>query len=252
MDLKSLWKQRRAGFWNGILPYLGYVIQSGVAMVFLFLVIAFSAWYTSFVQNIPAEFPIRWIALLPLAPLVLFSSYRTYLLPADIVFLRPQEYRMQEYLKNSFARGVIYKSLGLLLVFVTLWPLYVRADLDARPFGWFIVFLLLWKGLSSYGAWQELRMVQVGAARGYRLLRWALAVLAVGAWLWRPPRPRRLVPALAGSRLHRRLAYTGETSGSVGTTDSGRAGAGWQGYADARLVRGCTFIRTESKFASLA
>jgi len=187
MDLKLLWKQRRTGFWNGILPYLGYVIQSGVAMVFLFLVIAFSAWYTSFVQNIPAEFPIRWIALLLLAPLVLFSSYRTYLLPADIVFLRPQEYRMQEYLKNSFARGVIYKSLGLLLVFVTLWPLYVRADLDARPFGWFIVFLLLWKGLSSYGAWQELRMVQVGAARGYRLLRWALAVLAVGAWLWQPP-----------------------------------------------------------------
>ena len=128
-----------------------------------------------------------WVALLLLAPLVLFSSYRTYLLPADIVFLPPQEYRMQEYLKNSFARGIIYKTLGLLLVFVTLWPLYVRADLDARPFGWFIVFLLLWKGLSSYGAWQELRMVQVGAARGYRLLRWALAVLAVGAWLWQPP-----------------------------------------------------------------
>lgn len=122
MDLKQLWKQRRTGFWNEILPYLGYVIQSGVAMVFLFLVIAFSAWYTSFVQNIPAEFPIRWIALLLLAPLVMFSSYRTYLLPADIVFLRPQEYRMQEYLKNSFARGIIYKSLGLLLVFVTLWP----------------------------------------------------------------------------------------------------------------------------------
>ncbi|PQP80905.1 ABC transporter permease [Paenibacillus sp. PCH8] len=187
MDLKLLWKQRRTGFWNGILPYLGYVIQSGVAMVFLFLVIAFSAWYTSFVQNIPADFPIRWIALLLLSPLVLFSSYRTYLLPADIVFLRPQEYRMQEYLKNSFARGIIYKALGLLLVFVTLWPLYVRADLDARPFGWFVLFLLLWKGLSSYGAWQELRMVQVGATRAYRLLRWTLTVLAIGAWLWQPP-----------------------------------------------------------------
>ncbi|MEC0122966.1 ABC transporter permease [Paenibacillus pabuli] len=187
MDLKQLWKQRRTGFWNGILPYLGYVIQSGVAMVFLFLVIAFSAWYTSFVQTIPTGFPIRWITLLLLAPLVLFSSYRTYLHSADIVFLRPQEYRMQEYLKNSFARGMIYKTLGMLLVFVTLWPLYVRADQDARPFGWFILVLLLWKGLSSYGAWQELRMVQISAARGYRLLRWALAFLAMAAWLWQPP-----------------------------------------------------------------
>lgn len=187
MDLKLLWKQRRTGFWNGILPYVGYVIQSGVAMVFLFLVIAFSAWYTSFVQNIPAGFPIRWIALLLLAPLALFSSYRTYLLPADIVFLRPQEYRMQDYLKNSFVRGVIYKMLLLLFVFLTLWPLYVRADVDAKPLGWSMLFLVLWKVLSSYGAWQELRMVQAGAFKGYRILRWALAILAVAAWLWQPP-----------------------------------------------------------------
>ena len=109
MDLKLLWKQRRSGFWNGILPYVGYVIQSGVAMVFLFLVIAFSAWYTSFVQNIPAGFPIRWIALVLLAPLALFSSYRTYLLPADIVFLRPQEYRMQEYLKTALFVALFIK-----------------------------------------------------------------------------------------------------------------------------------------------
>lgn len=122
-----------------------------------------------------------------LAPLVLLSSYRTYLLPADIVFLRPQEYRMQEYLKNSFVRGVIYKMLGLRLVFLTLWPLYVRADADAKPLGLSILFLLLWKILSSYGAWQELRMVQAGASKGYRVLRWALAVLAVATWLWRPP-----------------------------------------------------------------
>ncbi|MNP43673.1 hypothetical protein D3C76_1375060 [compost metagenome] len=61
-----------------------------------------------------------------------------------------------------------------------------------------------------------------------------------------------MVPVVAGCRLHRRLAYTSETSGSVGKTDSGGAGSGWQGYADAWLVCGCTFIRTESKFASLA
>lgn len=187
MNLKQLWKQRRTGFWNNIVPYIGYVIQSGVAMVFLFVVIAFSAWYTSFVQHIPAGFPIRWVALLLLAPLAIFAGYRTYLQPADIVFLRPQEHRMQEYLKNSFSRGVIYKCIGLLIVYVTLWPLYVRADADARPFGWFLLLLLAWKGLSSYGAWQELRMVQYGAARAYRLLRWAVVILAVAAWLWHPP-----------------------------------------------------------------
>lgn len=94
---------------------------------------------------------------------------------------------MQEYLKNSFVRGVIYKMLLLLFVFLTLWPLYVRADVDAKPLGWSMLFLVLWKVLSSYGAWQELRMVQAGASKGYRILRWAIAILAVAAWLWQPP-----------------------------------------------------------------
>lgn len=86
MNLRELYDKRRGQFWGDILPYLGYVIQSGVAVVTLFLLIAFAAWYTAFLQHIPQGLPIRWIMLVILLPIVINSSVRTYLRSADTVF----------------------------------------------------------------------------------------------------------------------------------------------------------------------
>ncbi|WP_106766846.1 ABC transporter permease [Paenibacillus faecalis] len=186
MNLRELFAKRRSQFWGKVFPYLGYVIQSGVAVVFLFVIIAFSAWYTSLVQNIPPELPIRWIMLAVLFPLTVNSSVRTYLQPADTVFLMPQEARMNEYFAKGWVGGTIYKIAGLILAVFILWPLYTRSDLSPKSLGATILVLVGLKLLSSYGSWKELAMTQRNTAAAYRALRWAVIVLAIASWLWYP------------------------------------------------------------------
>ena len=184
MDLKQLWKTRRSAFWNQITPYLGYVMQSGVAVMMGFALIAFSAWYTALVQDIPEGFPIGLVMLVVLAPPVIFSSFRTYLQQADIVFLRPQEYRMNLYLQNSFVRGIVYKSVGLVLLIILLWPLYIRSEGEPKPFYLFLIVLLLLKYFASYGGWIEQQMISRSARLGYRVIRYGFIVVSLYAFLW--------------------------------------------------------------------
>lgn len=184
MNLKELFLKRRGQFWGDILPYLGYVIQSGVAVVFLFALIAFSAWYTSIVQNVPPGLPIRWIMLAVLFPVVVNSSVRTYLRPADPVFLLPQESRMKLYFAKGWVSGVIYKIVLMLIILIILWPLYIRSEPEAKLLLPTALLLIGLKLVSSYGSWKEQFMVSRGASGGYRALRWAVIFLSLAAWLW--------------------------------------------------------------------
>lgn len=186
MNLKELFAKRRGQFWGEILPYLGYVIQSGVAVVFLFVLIAFSAWYTSIVQNIPQGLPIRWIMLAVLFPLVVNSSVRTYLRSADMVFLLPQESRMKQYFVKGWISGVAYKTALLLIVLLILWPLYIRSDFEPKLLMPTVLVLIVLKLASSHGSWKEQLMVSRTAAGAYRALRWAVTALSLASWLWYP------------------------------------------------------------------
>ncbi|MBP2002113.1 ABC-2 type transport system permease protein [Paenibacillus shirakamiensis] len=183
MDLSTLRSRRKAAFWGKIAPYIPYIIQSGVAVLLFILFIAFAAWYTSFLKHIPPDLPIRWIMLILLTPLTVYASFRTYLHPADLSFLLPQEYRMKDYFKPAYRSGVIYKLLGLFILLLGIWPLYVRSAEHPKPLWLLVLVLVVLKGLSSYGGWQELRMVSSRAKAGYRVLRWALITLMLAAWL---------------------------------------------------------------------
>ncbi|NMO95666.1 ABC transporter permease [Paenibacillus lemnae] len=186
MNLSELFAKRRGQFWGQVLPYLGYVIQSGVAVVFLFLLIAFSAWYTSLVMNVPPGLPIRWIMLAILVPLAVNSSVRTYLRPADTVFLLPQEPRMDMYFAKRRVSGVVYKLMLLMLVLITLWPLYIRSDDQPKMLLATVLLLAVLKRLSSWGSWREQHIVSRPAAAGLRVLRWCIILLSAASWFWYP------------------------------------------------------------------
>ncbi|KOP66626.1 ABC transporter permease [Bacillus sp. FJAT-18019] len=198
MNLRELYVKRRGQFWGEILPYLGYVIQSGVAVVFLFLLIAFAAWYTALLQQVPPDLPIRWIMLIILVPLMINSSIRTYLRTADTVFLIPQESRMKEYFGMAWFSGVVYKIIGLALVQLILWPLYIRSDVSPKWLLATFAVLVVFKLLSSYGSWKEQLMVSRNAAAAYRALRWIVTALSLAAWLWHPAGPALIFMALLG------------------------------------------------------
>jgi ABC-2 type transport system permease protein len=186
MELKALRSRRKASFWSKVLPYFPYVMQSGVAVLLLLLFIAFSAWYTSFLQDLPPGLPVRWIMLILIGPLTVYSGFRTYVQPADLIFLLPQETKMKEYLAPAYRSGIIYKLIGLYVITLTLWPLYIRSGISTQPLWLMLIVLLGLKLLSGYGAWQELRITTVRARAGYRLLRWCFILLMLAAWLWQP------------------------------------------------------------------
>lgn len=186
MDLKELRRQRRSRFTGSLIPYIGYIIQSGVAMVFLLVLIIFSAWYTALLRDIPAGIPIRWIMLVLLVPAAVHSSFRTYLQTPDTIFLLPQGHRMKEYFAPSWVSGNVWKILRLAFVLITLWPLYIRTDDAHKGLLATLLVLVLVKLIASYGLWRETAMLSRPAAAGYNLLRWAVGTLMIAAWLWQP------------------------------------------------------------------
>lgn len=186
MDLKELRRQRRSRFTGSLIPYMGYIIQSGVAMVFLLVLIIFSAWYTALLRDIPAGIPIRWIMLVLLVPAAVHSSFRTYLQTPDTIFLLPQGHRMKEYFAPSWVSGNVWKILRLAFVLITLWPLYIRTDDAHKGLLATLLVLVLVKLIASYGLWRETAMLSRPAAAGYNLLRWAVGTLMIAAWLWQP------------------------------------------------------------------
>lgn len=187
MDLKELRRQRRSRFMGSLLPYMGYIIQSGVAMVFILVLIIFSAWYTSLLRDIPAGIPIRWIMLVLLLPAAVHSSFRTYLQTPDTIFLLPQGHRMKEYFRPAWVSGNVWKILRLAIVLITVWPLYIRTEESPRGLLATALVLILVKLLCSFGLWRETAMLSRPAAAGYSLLRWAAGGLMIAAWLWQPP-----------------------------------------------------------------
>ncbi|MDF9842695.1 MULTISPECIES: ABC transporter permease [unclassified Paenibacillus] len=187
MDLKELRRQRRSRFMGSMIPYAGYVIRSGVAMVLLLVLIAFSAWYTALLRDTPADLPIRWIMLVLLLPAAVHSSFRTYLRSPDTIFLLPQGHRMKEYFAPAWVSGNVWKILRLAFILITLWPLYIRTDAAHGSLLLTALVLIAVKLLSSYGLWREIAMLSRPAAAGYQLLRWAVGGLMIAAWLWQPP-----------------------------------------------------------------
>ncbi|WP_025700775.1 ABC transporter permease, partial [Paenibacillus forsythiae] len=171
MNLRELQGERRSRAAAKLLPYAGYIIQSGVAVVLLFILIAFSAWYTSVLKDVPSGVPIHWIMLVLLLPAAVHSGFRTYLEPADAVFLLPQEHRMHEYFAPAWIRGTVWKGLRLILALLIAWPLYIRTADSPKSLFVTAALLLGVKLLSAYGCWRELKLVSPAASAGYRLLR---------------------------------------------------------------------------------
>ncbi|OWA34888.1 hypothetical protein B9G55_14160 [Saccharibacillus sp. O16] len=185
--MAALRGKRRSLFLSRILPYTPYIIQSGLAVTTMLLLILFAAWYTSILQNVPEGLPMSWIMVALLFPLTAWSSFRTYMKPADTVFLLPVETQMRAYFAPAWRAGVMGKLLVTALVLLVAWPIYIRVQPDDHANLWAsLLLVLILKLLFAYGAWQEHRMVSARAAAGFALLRWLLGIGAFAAWFQLP------------------------------------------------------------------
>ncbi|MGZ9585293.1 ABC transporter permease [Paenibacillus marinisediminis] len=193
-----LWASRVRAFWMDILPYMKYVISSGLGTLLVFGFVAGTALYASFVDRIPPGFPVQELSWIVLSPLAAYMTYRTYLVPADVAFLLRIEHRLQPYFKRAIVSSFIPRVILLLAAWCVLWPLYYRAADSAKDFLITMLFLSLVKAVAAYGAWTERHIPDKRWHMIFRLARYLWAFGAVGAWLWLSASMAGLITGAAG------------------------------------------------------
>jgi ABC-2 type transport system permease protein len=195
-ELEKLWRERAGRFRREMMPYIRYMGQSGFpAFLSLVLIMAVIS-YTKLVVNPPADFPIAEIGVLVLTPFLCRSPLRTWLHPADVVYLMPREHQMGSYLSLSFKRSIKWSGVWAVIVFLLYSPLYSAvsaggasgAGIGAGNVGvWLLAFVcLVLKVINYWGAWQERRMAWGGYRLFSRVLRWLVTALVIGGWMLAP------------------------------------------------------------------
>jgi ABC-2 type transport system permease protein len=185
--LEGTWRKRASAFYRESMPYVGYMLRSGVPLVFFLVVIVGAAYYTEFIKQVPADFPAVAAGAVLLTPVIAWSPLRTWLQPADLVFLMPREAQMGVYIRRSFRHnmpgGLALAGIVLLLY----WPIRAGAAEAAaawKPSLWLVLAaLLVLKAISSLAAWRERQAAWPSGRITLRLLRWLLTALAAAAWL---------------------------------------------------------------------
>ncbi|MDK8183997.1 ABC transporter permease [Paenibacillus sp. UMB4589-SE434] len=181
---ENLWAKRVSTFWGEIAPYLRYVVQSGLGMVLVFGIVAGIALYASFIEHIPPQFPVRELAWVLMSPLVAYMTLRTFLVPADLVFLLRQEHKLGTYLRKSLRYSLFPRMLFLMMGWAVLWPLYHRADPEPKSFVVMLLVLMVLKLVALYGSWVERHISDVRWRFIMRTARYIWAWGATACWLW--------------------------------------------------------------------
>ncbi|MHA7964346.1 ABC transporter permease [Paenibacillus sp. CAU 1782] len=189
-ELDKLWRERKQRFRREIMPYIRYMGQSGFPAFMSLIIITAIISYAKLVIEVPANFPIAEIGVLVLTPFLSRSPLRTWLHPADVVYLMPSEHKMGSFLSLSFKHSIKWSGIAAAFVFFLFAPLY-SASLEYSDTGgagvWLLAFVcLVLRGANYWGAWQERRTAWSGYRLFYRILRWLLTALVIGSWLIAP------------------------------------------------------------------
>lgn len=194
-------RQRRAAAWRKeTVPYIRYMGQSGFPGFAALVVLSGLIGYIAFLGRVPPDFPITAVGTAALLPFLAWSPLRSFLVPADTVFLMPRESGMRAYLLPAARAGITLSYLLLLAALAVYAPLYRQG---AAPTWWpliAIAFIPL-KAANAWAAWTERRMAWPSARRLYRLLRWAATALVLAALLSQPLWKSALFGMLASAAL---------------------------------------------------
>jgi len=175
-----LWSTRAAAFRNELKPYVGYMAQSGFPGVLLLMLIVATIGYAALVRNVPEHFPITAFGVVLVLGFTSWSPLRTWLQPADTVFLLPRELEMHQYLRRSFRYTGIATLIGVWFTLLAYWPMYRLGEGTADAFV-LLLALTAVKAGNIAGAWQERRAAEAGMRRSLRLIRWVLTAVTLAA-----------------------------------------------------------------------
>ncbi|MFC0015960.1 MULTISPECIES: ABC transporter permease [Allobacillus] len=130
MNTNQLWKDRFNQHIKMLSRYLKLMFNDHLAFALIFFVAAFAYFYQQWLQTVPQNFPVEWMAAIIFGFLVTFSSVRTFLKQADEVFLLPIEDAMKPYMRNAFIYSLIIQGYWLALFLFALTPLMMTVKED--------------------------------------------------------------------------------------------------------------------------
>ncbi|GKU75805.1 ABC transporter permease [Paenibacillus sp. L3-i20] len=179
---EQLWRERARAFRSETMPYFRYMAQSGFPSFLSLILIASTISYITLIKNLPQDFPIIWIGVLVLTPVVSWSPLRTFLVMADTVFLMPREHELVPYIRRSFQRSIRVSGLIAAAVFLLYVPIYIQGEEISGP--WLLGFILiLLKAGNVVAGWRERSMSWTSIRNTFRVLRWILTGLTIMVWL---------------------------------------------------------------------
>jgi ABC-2 type transport system permease protein len=168
----TLWKERVSTYWNMAIRYLRLIGNSGFLFTLYVLIIIGSYYYSILLDWLPDTFPAVWMFVVVFAHLLTRSGVRTFVKPADVVFLLPYESKLSGYFQASKRYSLVIQSAIILLVLVVLSPLYGQyLANDAGSLFLVLVILLFAKGWNISSSWEEQRFQSEIERRTHFILR---------------------------------------------------------------------------------
>ncbi|MBH5317263.1 ABC transporter permease [Paenibacillus sp. GSMTC-2017] len=183
---EQIWQERARAFRVETMPYFRYMAQSGFPSFLSLILIASTISYITLIKNFPSDFPVTWVGIIALTPVICWSPLRTFFAHADIVYLMPREHEIGSYIGKSYRHSIRISVLIATAVFLLYLPIYLNGEATSGP--WILALaLVLLKAANAVGGWQERKMSWTSIRNGFRLLRWILTALTIAVWLIADP-----------------------------------------------------------------
>ncbi|HET6872957.1 MAG TPA: ABC transporter permease [Sporolactobacillaceae bacterium] len=181
----QLWQERRGEFWQTASRYIKLLSNSGFMFTMYILILIGGVYYQRWVSGLTDTFPTEWILTIVFLFLVFRTPIRTFLQPADLVFLLPIEKQLTSYFKKSIVYNAVLQNIVIVFVWAIAMPLYLHT-VNANIWNdvVFLVLLLALKVWNVYMVWQEHYILESG---GYDFLRGTLSFIFIGCILFQMP-----------------------------------------------------------------
>lgn len=210
--LRGLRRDRAAAFRKEIVPYFRYVFQSGFGLFVSAALFALYLGYTELIRDVPPDWPVKTVGVALLSLAAIRAPLRTYLRPADTVFLLAMESRVLDVnIRPARTKVILVAAIRALALFALFAPLYVKSPqtavlAESRSLVLVAILIAIVAGGNVYGGWMERKLADRSWRIAIRLTRWGLTIAVVAALLLRSMSlalPFMLLSATAFALLHR-------------------------------------------------
>jgi ABC-2 type transport system permease protein len=178
IDGKSLWADRCHNYWREAQGYLKLILNSGFVGSVFFLFLFLTVYYQQFIETMPADFPVAELLTVLFAWRLTAGHIRTFVKPADIVFLLPYEDRLRPYFARSIAYSIAWQSSYIVLMFMASGPMFTARGGGGAVFWVTLVLLLAVKAWNMLAVWYEQRLTSRGERASHIVLRLLLNTAA--------------------------------------------------------------------------